>query len=194
MPVNNRMDARRSRKLFLSGLVAIIVILMVQNFLLVRKNDVLLHKLEVAHASLSERSMLSKGDTVHAFRALGLDGEEALIDPGNETGKTLFFMFSTRCPFCVKNVEQWNWIVKQTAGLEVNVAGLCPDSLDRTKEFASRVGITFPTFSILDDSILIRLKLDLVPQTILVDSRGRVLFVWGGLLSNKRSREVVIAL
>jgi peroxiredoxin len=194
MQVNNRMDEQRSRKLFLSVLVAIVVILMIQNFLLVRKNDVLLHKLEAAHASLSERHMLSKGDTVHAFQAIGLDGESTRIDPGNAAGKTLFFMFSTRCPFCVKNVDQWNWIVEQTAGKQVNIAGLCPDSLDRTREFASHVGITFPTFSIFDDSVLTGLKLDLVPQTVLVDSTGRVLLVWGGLLSDKRSREVVLAL
>lgn len=189
------MDERRSSRFYVVGLIAIIAILMVQNFLLVRKNDALLHRLEAANASLSERSMLSKGDTVYAFRGLGLDGERTLIDAKNEMGKTLFFMFSTRCQFCVKNVEQWNWIMKQSAGLKVDITGICINSLDRTKEFASRVGVSFPTFSIVNDSVSIRhLRLDVVPQTVLIDSLGRVLRVWGGLLSDKRAKEVVAAL
>jgi peroxiredoxin len=189
------MDERRSTRYYFSGLIVIVVVLMIQNFLLVRKNDALLNRLEAAKTSLSEQSMLSKGDTVYAFQALGLDGKGTLFDPRKGKGKTLLFMFSARCPFCARNVEQWNWIVEQTAGMEVSITGLCIDSLDRTGEFVSRHGVAFATFSILNDSVLIRrLKFDIVPQTLLIDSTGRVVLAWGGLLSEKRSKEVVAAL
>jgi peroxiredoxin len=189
------MDERRSRRYYFSGLIVIIVILMIQNFFLVRKNDALLRKLESAKASLSERSMLSKGDTVYAFRALGLDGERVLIDPRNKKGKTLLFMFSTRCPFCAKNVEHWNRIVKQTAGMQIQILGISIDSLERTGEFISRHGALFPPFSIVNDTTIFRrLRLELVPQTLLLDPTGRVLHVWGGLLNDTQSKEVIDAL
>jgi peroxiredoxin len=189
------MNRETHRRLVVGGLVGIIIILMAQNLLLVRKTNSLSRHIKRAEAELSEQSMLSKGDTVPPFQVVNLDGTKELVNPRRERGKTLLIAFSAHCPFCAKSVEQWNRVVDQSTGLNVRIIGICVDSLQQTTGFLARHGGRFPAYSIADDTALSRrLKLSLVPQTLMLDSTGKVLRVWGGMFDDARSREALDAL
>jgi len=173
-------------KLFVGVLVGIIVIMMAQNYLLVKKNEQHLKRIESLTEERNRGSTMNEGDSLRAFVALCLDSSAVLINPRNDGTQKLLLVFTTWCGACLENLGQWKRSESDIASLEIQIIGLCPDSLFKVREYCSKNSLTFPVYSILGDSSIARdFKLHSFPQTILVDSSGLVKRTWAGLLSNE---------
>jgi peroxiredoxin len=164
----------------------VFVVLMVQNFLLVRKNDERMKEIESLRQLLNSRNLMSEGDSVSSFVVLDLDSSLVTIIQPDQNKLKLLLVFTTWCHFCRENMDQWNWLVQETSGENVLIVGLSPDPLYKIKEYLMRVQLAFPVYSVSNDSsIMTKYRWMSFPQTILVDSAGMVMKISGGLLSTE---------
>lgn len=172
-------------------LVVVIVIMMVQNYFLVRKNDQNVKRVNALMEEINRLTLMNPGDSIHAFTALDMDSLFVVIDPSAENKKKLFLVFTTWCGACLQNMPQWNELLKGVSQKHVQVIGICPDPLYKIKEYRSTVNLSFPVYSIANDSsVMKKYKMLSVPQTILIDSSGLVVKVWPGVLENDASEEI----
>jgi peroxiredoxin len=163
-----------------------LVVLIVQNFLLVRKLDERMKEIESLRQALTSRNLMSEGDSISAFVALDLDSSLVRIIRPSQSEFRLLLVFTTWCHFCRENMDQWNWLVQETSGENVLIVGLSPDPLYKIKEYLMRVQLAFPVYSVSNDSsIMTKYRWMSFPQTILVDSAGMVMKISGGLLSTE---------
>ena len=114
------------RKPTIGLLLFAILILAVQNFLLVRKNDQYLDFIHDQREELTALKLLSKGELARPIDAVDLNGSAVFINP-QDHWRTLFFAFSTTCTFCKKNMPNWNALSRDLRKAGVYVVGISPD-------------------------------------------------------------------
>jgi hypothetical protein len=143
------MDAMgRHSRITIGFLVAIILLLIIQNFFLVRKIDQHLQTIGHLTDRLKRHSIMAKGDIIHPFSAMTLDSTQVQLDPAGQKKMKVMLVFTTGCGACVKNMEHWLEIVPVLLDDGVDVFGICPDSLYRVREYNSRFNLPFPVYSI----------------------------------------------
>ena len=178
-------------KLLMPLLVLIILVMMVQNYFLVRKNDLAQKRIAQLLDEVNKRSVISNGQQMAAFEGVNLDSQRVIIDLQSGRKKKLLFVFAASCGACSRNMDQWNWIVENTNPGSAEIIGLCADSLNRIREYFNKVRVSFRVFSLsINPSVLTKYKFLAVPQTVLVDSAGVVINVWTGVLSNEKREEI----
>lgn len=174
------------------SLVVITIILMVQNFLLVQRNQDYLKKIQLFQSKSEQPYLLKEGKKFPRLISLNLDSVSVVLEPSNNRTKKFFFVFSTTCFTCLKNMEEWQRIINDFRNRGVEFVGVSTDSLYQLKEFISHVSVQFPVFSIAyDSSSNIGKQFRIVPQTILVDSVGTVAGAWGGVLNDEKKVEIM---
>jgi hypothetical protein len=170
-------------------LVFVLLAMIVQNYLLVRKNGVCRERVEKLTWQIMMKSVMAVGDTLPTLAALTLDSTKVSIDASGAT-RTLFLLFSTRCHICSENWIQWVKL-KERMGAEFPIVGLCLDSLYRLRAFGAEHSLAFRTVGLVVDTMTIeRYKLSSIPQTILADVGGRVVGVWVGYISDMGIEEI----
>jgi peroxiredoxin len=163
-----------------------LVVLIVQNFLLVRKLDERMKEIESLRQALTSRNLMSEGDSISAFVALDLDSSLVRIIRPSQSEFRLLLVFTTWCHFCLENMAQWNQLVQETSSDNVLIVGVSPDPLYKIREYMIRVHPAFPVYSVSNDSSLLkRYEWNMFPQTILIDSAGVITRIAGGLLSSE---------
>ncbi len=176
-------------------LVAIILLLVIQNFFLVKKVDQHLQTIGQLTDRLNSLSFLREGDTVYPFYAMTMDSTVIPVDPMIKDSMKIMLAFSTRCGACIKNLDHWREIVRPAQGSRSKIFGICPDSISQMRRYGNTFSLPFTCYSILEDStISIRCKLFSYPQTIVIDTNGLVRGIWVGVLDKKKEAEVVAAL
>ena len=138
------------------------------------------------------RESLAQGDTAAVFSATDLYGNQHLIDYKNPEEKTLFYVFGTKCPICLKNLENWDEVADTVESAPVRIYGLTMDSLHKTVEFISKNGFRYHVL-IPDDSkaFLKSYKTYGVPQTILISKQGIVEEITLGMLSEEKIKKII---
>ncbi|HCV43595.1 MAG TPA: hypothetical protein DGH68_08935 [Bacteroidetes bacterium] len=186
------MSLVKNRSLLTTSLLVVaILVLVVQNFLIVRKNDQYLKRIERLSDQVNRLTVMSEGDSVHSFVALSMDSASVLIDPAKQRRMQAMLVFTTWCGACVKNIGPWQKLVPSLQAMGVEVFGVSPDSLYKLNQYRSKCVISFPVYSVVhDSSVLSRYKLHSFPQTILIDSLGLVKQVWAGVLSDDAVLEI----
>jgi peroxiredoxin len=158
--------AKNRTSLTIGLLVSIILLLIVQNFFLVRKSNDRLREIEGLREQLNSISLMNVGDSISSFGVLDLDTSLVTIVQKNDNGPRLLLVFTTWCHFCQENMEQWNQLLQET-GWNARVIGLSPDPVHVIKEYITRVRVSFPVYSVSNDSsIMTRYRLKSFPQTI----------------------------
>jgi len=185
------MEQQRKTRLGTMLLGTVIMVLMVQNYLLVRRNE---ENEKIVGALVDEvnlHSAMQIGDSLGAFTALTSDSTFVRVVPNLHKKRTLLFVFTTRCPTCRRIMETWNQLFADLAGSGVDIIGLSPDHVRSINLFQTDVFMSFRAFSLaLDSTFFTKHKLRSVPQTVLVDTSGVVLGVWVGLLSDADRAEI----
>jgi peroxiredoxin len=134
---------------------------------------------------------LKAGERVSPFSVLTLDGDTATIDYSEAARNHLLFVFTTTCPHCAKTITQWNVLTEFARTRLIDVSGVSLDGLERTKSFFGRANLEFYTVAVNDTSFRWTYKISGVPETILIDSDGRVLKVWMGELNEQYTDEIM---
>jgi hypothetical protein len=139
------------------------------------------------YKSLIEAEEASKlptlGTHVPPLHGVGLDGQPISIYYGEDTRKTLLFIFSPDCGACALNWPVWastEHIADHTLFRFVyaNIGGrFQPDYLRQKGLDSSDLVIAE-----VDPNYILKYNLNFTPETILVGSDGRIESVWAGLI------------
>lgn len=142
-------------------------------------------ELAAAHAEL-RRSMrsLHEGSVVPKLAATTLGGDDVVIGAGSPQ---LLFIFTTTCPYCLATLPRWSEIADSVGRLapRIHVIGLTPDPIDSVRQYVTMHRVRWPVVRFPDRNIATLYKALTVPQTVLVDSEGHVLYGRSGALSTQ---------
>jgi peroxiredoxin len=181
---------KQPRLLLVLGTV-IILILITQNYLLVRKVNQSEKRVGQMYEEILRLTMMNPGDSVSSFSALNRDSSAVVLNPATGNRKTLMLVFTTWCHNCRDNMNNWDTLLAETRDDNIQVLGLCLDSLYKINRYGAERALTFPVYSIASDaSIALKYKLTEIPQTILLSEHGKVVKVWVGLLTDE-AREAI---
>lgn len=152
------------------------IFVLIQNVYLLRrlKTD---RKVSIEHEFVQPKTHLATID------ALGLDGKWRKVEfSNNDTKPLLIITFATQCPTCAAMQDRWRALttkLRSTGGW--HIAWISVSSLERTQRYARAHRIPEEEILIHPDYLSAKaLKLDAVPQMVVVSSRGFVTMSWGG--------------
>jgi peroxiredoxin len=145
--------------------------------------------LRAALAEARRRVLLPhRGYVLPTIAATTITGDTITIGAVRDSGaRQLILVLTTTCPHCRATLPTWRALVdsaKRNASSRVAVVGVSLDSLRPTLEYANAHGVDYPVVSLTDWKLGQLLKARMVPQTLVVDHRGVVLFAHAGRLGN----------
>jgi peroxiredoxin len=145
-----------------------------------------LTRLTHAYEVLQRRaSTLTTGTMVPTFQAVTLTGDTLTVGERLDGGKQVLLLLTTTCPFCRATLPVWAQLADSIRQVrpEVEVIAVSLDSLDETRRYAEEHGLAMPVVTLPTRKLGRLLRAGRVPQTVVVDHEGRVLYGWTGLLS-----------
>ena len=160
------------------------------SFLLLLLNiGLLIQNRQLSAAQATAESNITVGTQILPIRITDEDGERKEMLPSG--AKALVLVYSNTCQFCEKNTPNWRTIVSAAKANKLQIVGI---GLGRNANaYLDRHGLTA-----LNSTISLNKvrggevpQFDVTPQTILLDSDGRVEQVWSGVLSSERVVEVM---
>jgi peroxiredoxin len=145
------------------------------------------HRLTEAYRTLRLRTSLpSAGAMVPTFRARTLAGDSITIGEGPDPrAKQVLFVLTTSCPFCRQTLATWARIADSAASLRsghVVVAAISLDSLSPTQDYVRRHQLRYPVVLFPVAKLRRLYRASAVPQTLVLDHEGRILYARTGLL------------
>ncbi|MCC7133688.1 MAG: redoxin domain-containing protein [Gemmatimonadales bacterium] len=112
----------------------------------------------------------------------------------DSTGKQLIFVFTTTCRFCKATVPLWRELadsIRFLKGGQVQVVGLSLDSPEATHLFGATFDLDFPVGVLPPGKDRQLLRAVMVPQTLVLDHEGRVMFARTGVFSSQSAIDSV---
>lgn len=138
-----------------------------------------------ANAELRMRAVQPHaGDAVPAFLATTLNGDTLTIGESAEpAARQVLFVLTTTCPFCRATLPVWAQLADSLARLgngHIRVVAISLDSLGQSRRYAAEHDIRYPVVTLLNDKLRRLYRARWVPQTIVLNSEGVVLFAHVG--------------
>ena len=167
-------------------LIVLVIAMGVEILLLVQENRQL-------RSALTERrgpfTILNPEEKVPPLVGIDQKGEEVKVEyPSPQL--TVLFWFSAACPSCEHNVEFWRELHQEHGSGGFRFFGTTTPGEGKTEEFEKKFRLEFPVLTVSDYSLLDQYKVEVIPQTMLIDQRGVVLKVWPGPLSDNYKMEI----
>jgi peroxiredoxin len=162
------------------------LLLLAANIALIHQNSTLKSRLSLPPPSL-EAATGSQMPDLHGF---DLKGKPIELDYGKDPRKALVLVFSPTCPFCDENWPKWQQVISS-----LDRSAIRPVAVDVTSStsatFVSQHQLEeMPVFLKVDPRATVNYRFQLTPQTILVDSAGKVEKVWTGVLNDSAMAEL----
>ncbi|NIN00234.1 MAG: redoxin family protein [candidate division Zixibacteria bacterium] len=134
-------------------------------------------------------TVLNPEERVPPLVGIDLNGQEVRVEyPSSE--QTVFFWFSAACPSCEHNVEFWREMYRKRSSPELRFFGVTTAGEGKTEELTEKFPFEFPILTVSDYSLLDQYKVEVIPQTMLIDENGLVRKVWPGPLSENYKIEI----
>lgn len=155
-------------------------------------------RLTEAYRTLRLRTSLpSTGAVVPTFRARTLTGDSITIGEGPDPlARQVLFVLTTSCPFCRQTLATWARIADSVATLgpgEVVVAAISLDSLSLTRDYVRQHQLRYPVVLFPAAKLRRLYRASAVPQTLVLDHEGRILYARTGLLEPQAVVDSVFA-
>ncbi|MGB8656490.1 MAG: TlpA disulfide reductase family protein [Candidatus Zixiibacteriota bacterium] len=167
-------------------LLIVVLAMAIEIFLLVKENRKLLAALSAPRGPFK---ILNPAERVPPFAGIDLSGKEVKVEyPSSQ--KTVLFWFSVGCPSCEHNLEFWKEVCRKYNSAKFRFFGATNSEAKETDEFAKKFQLEFPIVMVSDQSLLEKYKVEVIPQTMLIDANGVVLKVWPGPLSDSYKKEI----
>jgi peroxiredoxin len=142
-------------------------------------------------ASAGTRSpVLHPGTIVPSLSGKDLDGKDFTLSYSNDPRKVVLLVFSPRCGFCNSNMPNWKAMLQ---GIDRNSYRIVAVSIisDGVKEYVSQQKLTdIPIIAEVDPKSRVSYEMNVTPQTMLINSDGKVEKLWIGLLSPDERSDV----
>lgn len=165
-------------------------VLLLVNVLLAQQNK----KLKVLARRPDRALEVKPGTALPPLEGLDGNGNRHSVNYGQDSRKTVLLVLSPRCRACEENMPNWEAIINGHDQRSFHLAAVSLQS-EGVKEYASRRAINqIPVLTEIDPKSRVAYNLALTPQTILIDTGGRVEKVWTGLLRGEDKQDVETAL
>jgi peroxiredoxin len=130
---------------------------------------------------------LKKGDLAKTIEVIDPAGIASTLQPQGST-KTLLFVFSTSCPACIGNIDNWNILDTTVSGSRV--IGLSLDGIESTLPFVMAHSPSFDVYISRSKEFVLSYKVHSVPLTVLIDKDSKVIDSWSGVLTSDDIDEI----
>jgi hypothetical protein len=156
------------------------------NIALIRQNRELKAQLSQPPPTLE----IARGSQVPDLRGFDELGRPVEVLYGKEPRKTLLLVYSPTCGFCEQNWPKWSAIVPTLDRTTVRPVLVDVTATSNQAFLAAHHLADVPIFVQVDPRVVLGYRLQLTPQTILVDSSGKVERVWTGVLNDSNTSEL----
>jgi len=167
-------------------LIVLVVVMGVEIFLLAQENQRLRKALSRPRGPFK---VLGPADKVPSLMGINLKGEEFKVEYPS-SAKTVLFWFSPTCPSCEENLAFWKEIYQRHSSEKLRFVGVAQAEKNKVEEFIKRFQLEFPVLIVSDLSLVDQYKVEVIPQTMLIDTNGIVQKVWPGPLPEKYRKEI----
>jgi peroxiredoxin len=140
-----------------------------------------------AYRDLRRRAVLPyAGYEVPAFTTTSLAGARVTIGHTDRPeGRQVLFILTTTCPYCRATLPVWKQIadsLRRISGPPIQVYAISLDSAHVTRAYADSFRLTFPALLFPQPKLRQLYRAVAVPQTVVLNGSGRVLYAKTGLL------------
>lgn len=132
---------------------------------------------------------LNEGAILPPLLAKDLRGNDVRLDPRNDNGSTVFYVFQPSCIWCARNLEAINHLASRRDS-RFKVIGISPGARGEVNTYLMAHQMAFPVFVEISTKSAKTYKLGPTPQTIVVDNNGKLLKVWSGAFSGSTKAEI----
>ena len=124
------------------------------------------------------------GTVVPTFRAVTLAGRPVVVgETTDSAARQVLFIFNTRCPFCLATIPSWKKLADSLGRLgDVQVLSISLDSVDSTQHYTTDHTLPYPVLRFPQPKLKRLYRVVAVPQTIVLDWSGTVVYARTGML------------
>ena len=144
-------------------------------------------ELSAEYQTLRELSTLPhSGTVVPTFRTVTLEGNPVTVgELADSTSKQVLFVFDTRCPFCLSTIPVWERMADSLGRLRgVHISAISLDPADTTARYVAQHELSYPVLTFPQPKLRRLYRATAVPQTVVLDWRGTVLYARIGVLDS----------
>ncbi len=126
------------------------------------------------------------GTMVPTFRTATLQGRPVVIgELADSTARQVLFVFNTTCPFCRATVPVWQRMADSLGRLgDVHVLAIFLDPLDSTEHYVATHAVRYQVVTFPQRKLKRLYRAVAVPQTVVLDWKGTVLYAKTGVLDS----------
>jgi len=165
----------------------VVILLAVEVYILALQNKELKRELSAAG---SQPELLKEGDIVPSFWATTIDGRPEEISYNEPRKLHLLLVFNTTCPACKENLPNWIEISRKLDSKSCALIGISLHKPKTTQKYVLEKGVPFTVLVPRDSMFIKNYKSNAIPQTVLIESGGKVRKVWNGVLSSENKKEI----
>jgi peroxiredoxin len=172
----------------LALLVLLTITLVVLNIVLAVQNRKL--KATSGTGGGSRAISLKPGKSLPPLIGFDANSNKLTFDYGNDYRKTVLLVFSPRCPYCAENAANWKALTQgiDAKSFRVVAVSTLPEGV---KETLGKYGLNdVPVIVQPDPKNRVAYEMNLTPQTVLIDSGGKVEKVWTGVIQGQERSDV----
>jgi peroxiredoxin len=130
------------------------------------------------------------------FESRGLDGERISIGSGAASERQVLLVFNTKCQFCRASIPAWKIVSARVDSLhnpELRTLGLSLDSVPVTRQYVLDHHIPYPIVFFPSPKFIQMYRALNVPETMVLDGEGKILYAHRGVLTDKAVVDSVVA-
>jgi peroxiredoxin len=144
---------------------------------------------------LAERARsLQPGAYVPVQSAPTLDGAPVVLGSVAPGTRQVLFVYNTRCAYCLATIPTWQRLADGFRGNPaVKVVAVSLDSLEATRSYTRQHALRYRSAVLLDERAASLFRFNNVPQTLVIDERGRVMHSRVGRLDTPGADSVAAA-
>jgi hypothetical protein len=161
------------------------LLLLAANIALIRQNNQLKARLALPPPALEAVA----GAQMPDLKGFDPEGKPVELLYGKDPRKVLVLVFSPTCAFCEQNWPKWEQVITSLDRSTVRPVGVDVTST-ANDSFVSQHLAGVPVFLKVDPQATVNYRFQLTPQTILLDSAGKVEKVWTGVLNDSAVGEL----
>lgn len=144
-----------------------------------------LHDLAADYKDLRRLTMLPHaGTVVPTFRTVTLRGDSVTVgELADSAARQVLFIFNTTCPYCRGMIPTWQHMADSVEGLGRGQAlAISLHPADTTRRYVAEHALRYPVLTFPQSKLERLYRAAAVPQTVVLDWTGTVLYAKTGTL------------
>lgn len=139
---------------------------------------------------------LARGTVLPVLFGNAVDGSSQTVSADSLGRRQVLFLLTATCPYCQQTLPYWKELAKKiqsSPDLRATVIAVTTDSPSIAQKYARQNSLPFPLVPFPDRRTAAVYKGFIIPQTVIVDSAGRILFARVGALVTKEAADSLLS-